>query len=114
MGDSALDILEMAGYGAAAGLMIPIPGVGPALGATVGAVAGVATETWQYFNQDPKENGDALPSTNISSGSTMNPIGQAANLTNNIDMVVNVDPSMVTTTADVNGEDYEIGGSYEP
>ena len=108
MGDSALDILEMAGYGAALGSLIN-PGVGTVVGAGIGTAAGVVTETWQYFNSSSSEAGDALPSTSIQNPGSMNPLGQAASLTNNIDMVVNVDPSMVTTTAEINGEDYEIG-----
>ena len=80
LGDSALDVVEMAGYGsgigmtlgAAAGLIggpfapLTVP-AGAALGATVGGVlgfgAGIGNELWEWATDDDGE--QAIPSSNI-------------------------------------------------
>lgn len=153
LGDSSLDVLEMAAYGAAAGSFIP--GVGTLVGAGVGAAAGLATEAWQYLAGDATPTGESelekrareypmpkeyrtkntyevihgegpqavpegwddsifeevVPSTQIEDMRQSRPSGDVK-ANNKIDLVVNVDPSMVTTEADVNGEEYELGTGY--
>jgi phage tail tape-measure protein len=100
-----MDILEMAAWGAAAGSVVP--GVGTLVGAGIGAAAGVATEAWQYFNSD--DSGSVVPSETIDKPGAVVTGGQSgAVVSNNIDVTVNVDPDMVATNVDVDGESYEV------
>jgi hypothetical protein len=105
LADSGMDILEMAAWGAAAGSVVP--GVGTLVGAGIGAAAGVATEAWQYFNSD--DSGSVVPSETIDKPGAVVTGGQSgAVVSNNIDVTVNVDPDMVATNVDVDGESYEV------
>ena len=105
LADSGMDILEMAAWGAAAGSVVP--GVGTLFGAGVGAAAGVATEAWQYFSSD--DSGSVVPSQTINKPGAVVTGGQSGTaVSNNIDVTVNVDPDMVATNVDVDGESYEV------
>jgi hypothetical protein len=98
--DSAIDIAEFTAMGATIGSFVP--GVGTVVGGAVGAAAGVGNELWEYFSSD----GDnAVPDNKIQGSPQLsNPVH--VDTTNNIDVQVTVDPNMIKTETNVNGEDY--------
>lgn len=98
LGDSALDVMEFAAYGAAAGSIVP--GVGTALGAGVGAAVGVANEAWEWFNAD-----DAVPKADIGlmqSQTKEQSTGKSQDV--HVSVVNEISPELITTTTDVNGD----------
>lgn len=98
VGDSAMDILEFAGYGAAVGSIVP--GVGTAIGAGVGAGVGVLNEAWEYLTAD-----DAVPSANI--GNMPAPqerqVEQGKNIVN-VEVTNEISPDLIGTTTNVDGD----------
>lgn len=98
-GDSAMDVLEFAAYGAAIGSVVP--GVGTAVGGVLGTAVGVANEAWEYFSAD-----DAVPSSNIGEINATKVPGAtgSSNSVNNVDVTVEISPDLVKTTTNVNGD----------
>ena len=113
--DSALDIMEMASYGAGIGGLVGsvVPGLGTvavgAVGGAIGAGIGAVNEAYEYFSGD-----DVVPSDAIIKPDSVTPNQNTASpeLTNNIELNVSVDPSMVRTDAEINGEEYELGAGH--
>lgn len=98
MADSALDVMEFAAYGAAAGSIVP--GVGTAVGAGVGAAVGVANEAWDWFNAD-----DAVPKADIGPmQSQTREQSSSRSQEVNVSVVNEISPELITTTTDVDGD----------
>ena len=97
-GDSAMDVLEFAAYGAAIGSVIP--GVGTAVGGVLGTAVGVANEAWEYFSAD-----DAVPSSAIGEiNANKLPSNSGGKTVNNVDVSVEISPDLVKTSTNVNGD----------
>lgn len=99
VGDSAMDVLEFASYGAAVGSIVP--GVGTLAGAGVGAAVGLANEAWEWFNTD-----DAVPNANIGAmPSQTQQTDKQAPVTNvNVDVTNEISPDLIRTTTDIDGD----------
>lgn len=99
VGDSAMDVLEFAAYGAAAGSIVP--GVGTAVGAGVGAAIGVANEAWEWWNAD-----DAVPEANIGPMPTQTREQQSKEKVTNVNVEVmnEISQDLIRTTTDIDGE----------
>jgi hypothetical protein len=97
LADSGMDILEMAAWGAGVGSFFP----GPVTAgfAAAGLVAGVATETYQYFQDD------AVPSENIGKVQGMSKEADSGKpVINNIEVNTTVTKEGTTTEVSENGE----------
>lgn len=98
LADSAMDVMEFAAYGAAAGSFVPV--VGTVVGAAVGAGIGLANETWDYFSAD-----DAVPKANIGAMPSQTRGEQTGKPTNvNVTVTNEISPELITTTTDVDGD----------
>jgi len=96
VGDSALDIMEFAGYGAALGSVIP--GAGTLLGAGFGTALGIGNEVMEYFESDP------LPDPNIGEmRQTHGPKDKEKNIVN-VEVTNEISRDLIRTTTDVNGD----------
>ena len=98
VGDSLMDVAEMAAYGAAAGSVIPM--VGTAVGAGIGFAAGVANEAWEYFSAD-----DAVPSANIGNMPMQGKEATQPDKNNiNVEVTNEISPDLIRTTTNVDGD----------
>lgn len=97
VGDSAMDILEFAGYGAAAGSFLP--GVGTLIGAGVGAAVGVANEAWEWATED------ALPDGSIGKVASISQDSPSKQMNNNVDVNVEINGNEYRVTTNVNGDE---------
>jgi len=109
LGDSAMDVLDFASYGAGIGGTLGLFGgplaplsvpMGALLGGVAGAGIGIANEAWEYFSAD-----DAIPSASIGGLNSANSQGNSVGKTvNNVDVNVEISPDLVKTSTNVNGD----------
>ena len=105
IGDSAMDIMEFAGYGAAIGSVVP--GVVTAIGAGVGLGAGVINEAWEWMTAD-----DAMPDESIGKMPSPSEVANKGNkINNNVDVNVEINGSDYRVATNVNGDELLDEGS---
>jgi predicted phage-related endonuclease len=96
--DSALDVAEFAAGGAAIGSVVPV--VGTAVGAGIGAGVGVLNELYEWATSPD----DAIPPTDIGQMKASTIDKAEANKTTNVDVNVEVNPDLIRTEVDVDGD----------
>ena len=115
--DTALDMLDFAAMGATAGTFIA-PGIGTAVGAGVGLVAGGAWEAYQALTGDDSGMpssaiGGAIPDSSIGAiPGTVSSSTKVDNSVVNVTVSNEISPDLIKTTTNVNGDltvDEEVG-----
>lgn len=104
-GDSAMDVLDFATYGAGIGATVGMIG-GPlgvgaatALGGVIGGAVGLVNEGYEYMTND------AIPSESIGNMPTPQKANAGASKqVNNVDVKVEISPDLVKTTTNINGD----------